>query len=76
MMLSRVYDIVGTFEGENFHEFRGFVAIHEAFAAKFGCMVSFGTVKASNLRKFSPQKLYFSPICKKFSPSNVSCHTV
>ena len=35
---------------------------------KFGGMASFGTAKASNPRKFSPQKLYFLPIRKSFLP--------
>ena len=57
------YCIVG-----NFREFCGFGAICETFSAKFGGVVSFGTVKASNLRKFSLQKSYFSPICESFLP--------
>ena len=38
----------------------------KVFSTKFGGMVSFGVAKVSNLRKFSPLKLYFSPICKSF----------
>ena len=38
----------------------------KVFLAKFGGVASFGTAKVSNLQKFSPQKLYFSPIHKVF----------
>ena len=38
----------------------------KVFSAKFGGMVSFGTAWASNPRKFSPRKSYFSPICACF----------
>ena len=41
------YHIMGNFRGENFHEFRGFMAICESFLRKI--WASFGTVKASNL---------------------------
>ena len=58
-----------TFEGENFRRFSGFVAIRESFLhRKFRDVVSFGAAKASNLRKFSPRKSYFSPIHKRFLP--------
>ena len=40
----------------------------KVFSTKFGIMVSFGTVKASNPRTFSPWKLYISPIHKSFLP--------
>ena len=36
------------------------------FSAKFGGVPSFGMAKASNPRKFSPCKSYFSPIHKSF----------
>ena len=40
----------------------------KVFSAKFGGVASFGAAKVSNLRKFSPRKLYFSPILKSFLP--------
>ena len=40
----------------------------KVFSAKFGAVVSFGTVKASNPRKFSLRKSYFSPIRESFLP--------
>ena len=43
-----------TFEGENFQKFRGLWLFVKVFSVKFGGVVSFGMVKASNLRKFSP----------------------
>ena len=42
----------------------------KVFSAKFGGMASIGTVKASNLRKFSLRKSYFSPIHKSFPLSS------
>ena len=47
----------GKLRGENFREFRGFVAIHESFLCETWGHGILGTVKASNPRKFSPQKL-------------------
>ena len=38
------------------------------FSVKFGSVASFGAAKASNLRKFSQQKLYFSLIRESFLP--------
>ena len=38
----------------------------------FGAWVFFGTAKASNLQKFSQQKLYFSSIGKSFLPQKFS----
>ena len=37
------------FGGENFHEFRSFVAIHESFLRESLGVASFGTAKASSL---------------------------
>ena len=37
-----------TFEGKNFHKFRGFVAIHESFLREFWGMVSVGVAKGCN----------------------------
>ena len=45
----------------------GFVAIRESFLCKIGGMVSFGTAKASNLRKFSQRNHIFHQFAKVFS---------
>ena len=48
------------FEGENFREFHGFVAIHESFLCEiWECGVLFSTkiVFFTNSRKFSPSKV-------------------
>ena len=45
------YHIAGTFEEENFHEFRGFVAICESFLHEIWDVAFFGTAQASNLQK-------------------------
>ena len=42
--------------------------IAKVFSAKFGSVASFGTAKANNQRKFSPQKSYFSPVHESFLP--------
>ena len=46
-----------TFKRENFHKFCGFMAIRESFLREIWGMASFGTAKANNPQKFSPQKL-------------------
>ena len=60
---------------ENFHEFHGFVSIHKSFLREIWGVAFFGVAKASNPRKFSPRKLYFTNL-RKFSPSKVSHYTV
>ena len=60
------YHIVGNFWGRNSHKFRSFMAILESFLCEIWGVVSFGMAKTSNSWKFSPQKLYFSPICESF----------
>ena len=40
----------------------------KVFSAEFGGVASFGAAETSNPRKFSPGKLYFSPICESFLP--------
>ena len=45
------YCIAATFEGENFHEFRGFLGICESFLSKLRGVASFGAAKVSNLQK-------------------------
>ena len=55
------------FEGENFCEFHGFVAVHESFLREIWGVASFGTAKMSNPRKFYPQKSYFHQFAKVFS---------
>ena len=47
------------------HILRLFVKV---FSAKFGGVASFGMAKASNLRKFSLWKSYFSPIRESLLP--------
>ena len=57
-----------TFEGENFREFRGFVAQCKSFLRKIWGVASFGKKKASSSQKFFPRKLYFSQNRKSFLP--------
>ena len=57
----------GLSKGENFHEFRGFVAIRESFLREIWGVVSFGVAKASNPRKFSLQKSNYYQFAKVFS---------
>ena len=40
----------------------------KVFSAKFWGVASFGAAKVSNLQKFSPRKLYFSPLHESFLP--------
>ena len=46
--------------------FVNFVVFAKVFSTKFGGVIPFGMAKASNSRKFSPRKLYFSPIHDSF----------
>ena len=69
------YRIVENFRGRNSHKFRSFMAILESFLCEIWGVVSFGMAKTSNSWKFSPQKLYFSPI-REFSSRKVSRYTV
>ena len=41
-----------TFEGENFHEFHGFVAIRVSFLREIWGVASFGVAKANNRESF------------------------
>ena len=50
----------------NFTNFAVLGLFAKVFSAKFGGVVSFGTVKASNPQKFSLRKSYFSPIRESF----------
>ena len=54
--LAPTYRIAKNFKGENFHEFRVFVAICESLLREIwgGGVVSFGRVKGHNPRKFLP----------------------
>ena len=54
-----------TFEGENFCEFCGFVAIRKFLFIKFGGVISFGTAKVRIPRKVFSAKIIF---CKSFLP--------
>ena len=60
------YRIVENFRARNSHKFRSFMAILESFLCEIWGVVSFGMAKTSNSWKFSPQKLYFSPIRESF----------
>ena len=62
--------------GENFCEFRGFVAICKNFSAKFGGMASFGGDTSEQSAKVFSTKIVFSTNLRKFSPSKVSRYTV
>ena len=48
-----------SFEEENFHKFRGFVAICESFLHEIEGVASLAVTSLSNLQKFSPRKSYF-----------------
>ena len=48
------------FKGENFHEFRGFVAIRESFLREIWGVVSFGAAKVSNPRSFLRENRIFT----------------
>ena len=61
-----------TFEGENFCDFQGFVAIHENFSAKFGDVVSFGSTSVQYAKVFFFAKMIFSTNSQIFSPLKVS----
>ena len=63
-----------TFEGENFHEFRSFVAIRKSFLHKIRGMASLAVTPVSNQQVFSA-RILFPPNCE-FSPSKVSCYMV
>ena len=58
------YRIAENFQGR---KLSGFVAIRESFLREIWGVVSFSAAKASNSRKFSPQKSYFHQIAKVFS---------
>ena len=64
------------FEGEIFCECSGFVAIRENFLCEIWGMVSFGTAKVSNPRKFSPRKSCFTPICESFLPRKLPVYGI
>ena len=53
---------------ETFANFTVLWLFAKVFSVKFGSVVSFGAAKASYLRKFSQQKLYFSLIRESFLP--------
>ena len=55
----------GTFEGANFSEFWGFVAIHESFLYKIWGVVSFGGTSEQSAKVFSV-KILFSTNSQKF----------
>lgn len=61
---------VGTFEAENFREFRGFVAIRKFFSTKFG-MWCFQVSQVNNPQKFYLQNSYFHQFVKVLSAKMV-----
>ena len=69
-----IFCIAGNFQEENFRKFSGYVTIREIFLREIWGVVSFGTAQASNLQKYSPWKLFFSPICKSFLPHKFPMH--
>ena len=65
-----------TFEGENFREFRGFVAIRESFLREiWGCVVLWRGTSEQSAKVFSTKIVFFTN-SRKFSPSKVSRCTV
>ena len=62
-----------TFEGENFHEFRGFVANLESFL-KYGGVASFGSTTKQSAKIFS-MRIFFTNL-RRFSPAKVSHYSV
>ena len=62
--------------GENFSEFRSFVAIRESFLCEiWGHGVLWHSMSEQSTKVFS-EKIVFSPICTSFSPLKVSRYTV
>ena len=57
-----------TFEGENFSQFRGFVAIRESFLCEIWGRGIFLVAPVSTPRKFSLRKSYLPPIRESFLP--------
>ena len=69
LALSQVtYRIAKNFRGRKLLQILQFWAIRKSFLCKIWGVASFGTAKASNPRKFSPRKAYFSPIRESFLP--------
>ena len=66
--------IAENFRGRKLSQISQFVAIRESFLRKIWSVVSFGTAKVSNPRKFSPRK--FPTNSRKFSHLKVSRYTV
>ena len=60
-----------SFEGEKFCAIRAKVS-----PQNLGGVASFCAAKASNPRKFSPRKSYFSPICESFLPRKFPAQAV
>ena len=53
------YRMVGNFEGEHFHKFQGFVAIHESFRCEIWRPCIFWQQKWAISKSFSPWKVIF-----------------
>ena len=65
------YRIAGTFEEENFREFRDFVAIHESFSAKFRHVALLALQKRAIRESFFRSNRIFHQFARKFFPSKV-----
>ena len=63
------------FEGENFHEFHGFVAIRKRFFVKCGGVALFGVAKQAIHKSFLRENRIFTNLRKR-SPSKVSYYMV
>ena len=75
-LIDKWYRIPGNFRGRKLSQISQFCGYSRKFSPQnWGCG-TFGAAKVSNPRKFSPRKLYFSPIWRKFSPSKVSRYMV
>ena len=62
--------------GENFREFRSFVAIHESFLCKiWGCGVLWCGTSEQSVKVFSMKIIFFTNL-RKFSPLRVSRYMV
>ena len=70
-VVSRPYHIAGNFQGENFSEFHGFVAIYESFLHKIWGVAYFGGKMEQSAKVFSAKIVFFTN-SRKFSPLKVS----
>ena len=66
--VTTVYSVAGNLRERKLANFVILWLFAKAFSAKFGSVAYFGGAKASNPRKFSLRKSYFSPIRESFLP--------